>query len=189
MKKIPTPLFLGILLSLSLGIAHSQSLDEWLKKPGGRPPVITHWHASEKLRHGDTWRIYVAAKDPDWDMHRIVGILDQVGYGEYPASYVPIRGRSRGELKGYLVFYSTSGMGLWMAEWTQLRLTLFIRDGRGNSSNKLVFPLVLTHGARQKPPGPPFDTGGLAQLGVLWFDLIEPGLDRHEDRYRPHPMR
>lgn len=189
MKGIGASLFTGILLALSVSMAHSQSLNEWLKKPGGSPPVITHWYASEELHHGDTWRIYVAAKDPDWDMHRVVGRLEQAGYGEYPASYAPIRGKSRGELKGYLVVYSTSGMGLRMAEWTQLRLTLFVRDGTGNNSNRVVFPLVLTHGARQRPPGPPFDTGGLTRLGVLWFDLIEPGLDRYDDRYRPFPMR
>jgi hypothetical protein len=148
--------------------------------------VITHSFASEQLYHGDTWRIYVAAEDPDGDMRQFVGVLEQAGHGTYPTSYAQIKRRNRQELRGYLVFYSTSGMGLRVAEWTQLKLTLSVRDRRGNFSNKVVFPLVLSRGVKQAPPPPPFDSGGLDKLGVMWFDLVEPGLD---GGYRRGPFR
>lgn len=176
MRKMGFVMVIGVLLAFPAKIGYSQ-LSEWGKKPGGSPPVITHWYAAEQLRPGDTWRIYVAAKDPDGDMRQFVAVLDQVGYGAYPASYARIKKKNRGELKGYLVLYSTRGMGLRMAEWTQLKLTLSIRDRGQNSSNKLVLPLVISREARQQPPPPPFDTGDLDKLGVLWFDLIDPSRD------------
>ena len=177
MKRISTVVFIGGLLALSVRMGYCKSLSEWLIKPGGSPPVITHWFASEELHHGDTWRIYVAANDSDGDMRQFVGVLDQVGYGTYSSSYERIRKRNREELRGYLVFYSSAGMGLRLSEWTRLKLTLFIRDKGGNTSNKVVFPLVLSLGAKQGPPPAPFDRGLLVKLGVMWFDLIEPSLE------------
>ncbi len=174
MKRITAVVFLGAFLALSARMGYSKSLNEWLIKPAGSPPVITHWFASEELHHGDTWRIYVAASDPDGDMGQFVGILDQVGFGTYSSRYARIKERNREELRGYLVFYSSAGMGLRLSEWTRLKLTLFIRDKGGNTSNKVVFPLALSRGAKQEPPPAPFDRGLLVKLGVMWFDLIEP---------------
>jgi hypothetical protein len=176
MRRAGIVVIFGLLLAFSAKIGYSQ-LSEWGKKSGGSPPVITHWFAAEQLHPGDTWRIYVAAKDPDGDMRQFVAVLDQVGYGSYPASYRRIKKKNGGELKGYLVVYSTTGMGLRMAEWTQLKLTLSIRDRGRNSSNKVVLPLVLSLGAKQQPPSPPFDSGGLDKLGALWFDLVDPSRD------------
>jgi hypothetical protein len=181
MKRIAAIVFTGALLALPMSMGYSKSLSEWLIKPGGTPPVITHWFASEELHHGDTWNIYVEANDPDGDMRGFVGILDQVGYGGYSSSYVRIKARHREELKGYLVFFSSAGEGFFLAEWTQLKLTLFIRDKGGNASNKVVFPLVLSRGARQGAPPSPFDSGGLDKLGVIWFDLVEPELDSDDE--------
>lgn len=185
MKRIAAMVFIGAVLALPMSMGDSKSLSEWLIKPGGSPPVITHWFASEELHHGDTWNIYVEAKDPDGDMRGFVGILDQVGYGGYSSSYTRIKGNHREELKGYLVFFSSAGEGSFLAEWTQLKLTLFIRDKGGNASNKVVFPLVLSRGARQGTPPPPFDSGRLEKLGVLWFDLVEPELDSETDELIP----
>jgi hypothetical protein len=180
MKRIAALVLIGTLLALPTRMGYSKSLSEWLIKPGGSPPVITHWFAYEELHHGDTWNIYVEANDPDGDMRQFVGILDQVGYGGYSSSYVRIKKRHRGELRGYLVFFSSAGEGFFLAEWTQLSLTLFIRDKGGNASNKVVFPLVLSRGAKQGAPPSPFDGGGLDKLGVIWFDLVEPELDSED---------
>jgi hypothetical protein len=185
MKKVSALIFIWALLALPMSIGYSKSLSDWLIKPGGSPPVITHWFASEELHHNDTWNIYVVANDPDGDMREFVGILDQVGYGGYSSSYVRIKKRSREELKGYLVFFSSAGEGSFLAEWTQLNLTLFIRDKGGNASNKVVFPLVLSRGAKQGPPPSPFDSDGLDKLGVIWFDLVEPDLDSDSEERIP----
>ena len=61
-----------------------------------------------------------------------------------------------------------------LAEWTELTLTLYIRDKRGNTSDKVVFPLALTRGVKQEPPPPPFDRAGLKSLGTFWVKLFSP---------------
>ena len=161
-----------------MGIGYTKSLNEWLIKPGGSPPVITHWYASEKLHHGDIWKIYLEANDPDGDMVHFVCIFDQLGFGYYNPGYVVIKKQHRGELKGYLRFFSSGGDGLSLPEWTQVSLTVLIRDKGGNRSNRVVFPLGLSSGAKQGPPPPPFDTGPLDKLGTIMVELFDPGVDR-----------
>jgi len=177
MKRFAAVVFMGALVALPMRMGYSKSLSEWGTKPGGSPPVITHWVASEELHHGDTWRIYVEANDPDGDMREFVAVLDQEGHGQYPSSYVRIKKAHREELRGYLVFFSSAGMGPWLPEWTQLSLKLSIRDRGTNMSNKVILPLVLSRGAKQGSPPPPFDSGRLDKLGVIWVDLVHPNLD------------
>ena len=177
MKKFAVVVFIGALVALPMGIGYAKSLNEWFIKPGGSPPVISHWFASEELHHGDTWRIYVEANDPDGDMREFVGVLNQEGHGQYLSSYVPIKKGNREKLRGYLVFFSSAGMGPWLLEWTQLSLTLSIRDRGANMSNKVIFPVVLSRGAKLGSPPPPFDSGQLDKLGVIWVELVDPNLD------------
>jgi hypothetical protein len=181
MKRIAAIAFISAVLVLLMGIGYSKSLNEWLIKPGGRPPVITHWYASEELHHGDIWKIYLEAKDPDGDMRHFVCIFDQLGFGLYPSEYVVIKKQHRGELRGYLRFFSTGGDGLSLPEWTRVSLTVFIRDKGGNKSNKVVLPLVLSRGAKQGLPPPPFNTGSLDRLGTIMVELFDPGRDPSPD--------
>jgi len=181
MKRIAAIALLGAVLVLLMGIGYSKSLNEWLIKPGGSPPVITHWYASEELHHGDIWKIYLEAKDLDGDMRQFVCIFNQLGYGQYFPDYVVIKKGHREALRGYLRFFSTGGDGLSLPEWTQLSLTVLIRDNGGNTSNKVVFPLVLSRGAKQGPPPPPFDTGPLDKLGTIIVQLFDPGRDPSPD--------
>jgi hypothetical protein len=83
MKRIAAIASIGAVFVLLMGIGYTKSLNEWLIKPGGSPPVITHWYASEKLHHGDIWKIYLEANDPDGDMVHFVCIFDQLGFGYY----------------------------------------------------------------------------------------------------------
>ncbi len=174
MKGIAVFIFIGAFLALPLKTGYSKSLSEWLIKPGGSPPVITHWFASEELHHGDIWKIYLEANDPDGDMREFVCIFDQVGYGSYSPNYLIIKKRYREGLRGYLNFFSSAGGGYQLPEWTILKLTVFIRDKGGNASNRVVFPLVLSQGAKQGPPPPPFDIGGLEKLGTIMVQLVNP---------------
>lgn len=176
MKRIATIVLMGALVALPMRVGYSKSLNEWFITPGGSPPVITHWFASEELHHGDIWKIYVEANDPDGDMREFVCIFDQVGYGRYSSGYVRIKKENGEKLLGYLTFFSIAGEGFWLAEWTQLSLTVFIRDKGGNASNKVVLPLVLSRGAKQGPPPAPFDSGGLEALGSIPTELVNPDL-------------
>ena len=182
MRKIATFIFMGAFLALPIKTGYSKSLAEWLIEPGGSPPVITHWFASDELHHGDIWKIYLEANDPDGDMGEFVCIFDQAGYGSYSPNYVLIRGQHREELRGYLNFFSSAGGGLQLPEWTQLSLTVFIRDKGGNASNKIIFPLVLSLGAKQELPPHPFDIGGLEKLGTIMVRLVNPWQYRYGER-------
>jgi hypothetical protein len=186
MKRIAAIVFIGVFVAFSMGSGDSKSLSEWFVKPGGSPPVITHWFASEELSHGDIWKIYLEAHDPDGDMRQFVCTFTQLAYGPYSSEYVLIKKPHRESMKGYLAFPTFAGAGLWLPEWTQLSLTVYIRDKGGNTSNKVVFPLVLSRGTKQGPPPPPFDTDELDKLGTISVELIDPtrgnGTDGEFDR-------
>lgn len=184
MKSIAVVLIIGVLVAFPMKAGDSKSLGEWFVKPGGSPPVIAHWFASKEISHGDIWKIYLDAHDPDGDMRQFVCAFTQVGYGPYPSEYVIIKKQHRERMKGYLVFPSYVGAGRLVSEWTQLSLTIYIRDKGGNTSNKVVFPLVLSRGARQGPPPSPFDIGELDKLGTIPVELIDPqrGNGNHGER-------
>jgi hypothetical protein len=65
-------------------------------------------------------------------------------------------------------------------------MTLYIQDKGGNTSNKVVFPLVLSRGAKQEPPPAPFDTGTLERLGTISVELVNPEEDGNG---HPFPFR
>ena len=168
LKIVPILGFMALLF-LMVGCT---SLAERQAKPAGSPPVITHSFAAEKLSHGDIWKVYLEANDPDGDMRRIIYSISNGGAGHGSGSFVIKKGNRAG-LLGYLdCFFSSPVTGV--AEWTELTLTVYIRDKGGNISNKVVFPLALTRGARQEPPPPPFDKGGLKGLGTFWVRLFLP---------------
>ena len=116
-----------ILITLPLVLACCTTSSERGTQSGGSPPVITHSSASKAISHGDTWRIYVEANDPDGDMRQFVCVFKQVGFGSYSPDYVVIKGPHGEKLKGYLRFFSGAGGGLKLDEWTKLSLA-----GRGD---------------------------------------------------------
>jgi hypothetical protein len=182
MKRITAIVFIGLLTALAVRMGYPKPLAEWLIKPGGSPPIITHSFAREEITHGDFWRIYLEAEDPDGDMRRFVCTFWQIAYGYYPSEYVLVKKRDREKMKGYLTFPSYLGAGPYLPEWTQLRLTVYIQDKGGNTSNKLVFPLVLSRGSKREPPPPPFDAGGLDKLGTIAVELINPEWNGNDER-------
>lgn len=185
MKKIAILVFIGAFVAFAGRMGYSESLSEWLIKPGGGPPILTHWFAAKEISHGDNWRIYLEANDPDGDMLRFVCALHHVGYGNYPSEYVIIKKQHRGKLKGYLNFISSAGAGLRLPEWTQLTLTLYIQDKGGNTSKKADFPLVLSHLTKQESPPSPFDAGGLDTLGTVVFELVNPEWGGDDFEHKP----
>ena len=94
------------LLTLSFVITSCTTVTERGTKPRGSPPVITHSFAATEVSHGDKWKVYVEASDPDGDMRQFVCVFKQVGFGSYSPDYVVIKGPHREKLKGYLRFFS-----------------------------------------------------------------------------------
>jgi hypothetical protein len=164
--------FLLACVILPLGCRHVESAP-------GSPPVITGSFASEKLSHNDKLKIYLEANDPDGDMRRVVALVSRGRRGSR-VNHANIKKGNRAQLFGYLDCMIWSGLGTLKNEWGELTLTVFIRDKGGNTSNRVVFPLVLSRGFKQGPPPPPFETGKLKKLGSIWVNLAlrhPPGSD------------
>lgn len=163
------------LMILSLVMAGCTTVAKKGTQVGGSPPVITNSFAAKEISHGDIWKIYMEAHDPDGDMRQFVCVFDRLGYGAHSPEYVIVKKQHREKMTGYLTFLSGAGGGLQVPEWTRLTLTVYIRDRGGLTSDKVVFPLVLSRGSKEEPPPPPFDSGQLDRLGGIPYELKAPG--------------
>jgi hypothetical protein len=164
---------LGLLIGLILFVPLSgwpQSSQETKR------PIITQAFATETLPYGNIWKIYIKAEDPDGDMLRIVSLVDQVGYGRYPAQWIYLKAQYGKQLRGYLQgnFYSKTTVPL--NDGTQITLKVSVFDRAGNESNEVVFRLTFLSGGGGLPrPPAPFEQGDNPRLGHISFDLRNPG--------------
>jgi len=167
-------LLIGIFFSLPA--ERSESLGRVEPKPGSKPPVITHSFAVEKGYYGYIWKLYIEAEDPDSDMHKIVAIAHQPGYGNY-TNILPIvlKPQFRHHVKGYIQWNSLSSKASYIQEWTQVTLKISIVDKAGYESNEVIFPITFESGVKSQYKLPaPFDQGEMPRLGYLDLDLVNP---------------
>jgi len=163
------------------GGAQSFSVTEKGKqpKPGTSAPIIKHAFAVEKGSYGYIWKIYLEAEDPDGDMLRIASVVDQVGYGYYPANWTYLKSPTQKYFKGYLQWNTFSSKTHYLREWTQIGLRVSVFDKEGNESNEVILPFEFVSGVRgqyQYQLPAPFDQGDIPRLGFLHIDLFEPTL-------------
>ncbi len=118
-------------------------------------PIITQAYASPVMRTGDTWQVYLNASDPNGDMRYIVATVDQMGRGGggYPPSFTRIRKGDNQKLSGYIYLNTVMNVQQGL-EFTNLTLTVQIKDRNGNMSNPVSFPLHFQLSAVQPPPPP-----------------------------------
>ena len=146
-------------------------------RPGTSAPVITHAFAVEKGYYGYIWKIYIEAEDPDGDMLRIASVVDQTGYGHYPADWIYLKSPYQKHFKGYIQWNTFSSKTSYMTEWTQITLKVSVFDKAGNESNQVIFPFSFETGAASASPynlPAPFDQGDLPRLGYVHIDLYDP---------------
>lgn len=163
---------LFILMAIPLVLACCTTLAEKGTQPVGSPPVITHSFASKEVSHGDTWRIYLEANDPDGDMKYFVYSISTSGRGGR-GQYVRVGKDNRAKILGYLCVVVAPPEDA-IGEWANFTLALHIRDSRGNTSDKVAFPVALSRRVEQTSPPPPFDTEGLKCLGRIWVAIRGP---------------
>ena len=148
-------------------------------RPGTKAPIITHAFAVEKGYYGYIWKIYIEAEDPDGDMLRIASVVDQTGYGHYPADWIYLKSPYQKHFKGYIQWNTFSTKTPYLTEWTQITLKVSVFDKAGNESNEVIFPFTFETGVRSpyqyKLPAP-FDQGDLPRLGYIQIDLYDPTL-------------
>jgi hypothetical protein len=169
MKIFKKFVLIPTLVTLSLGMACCTTVSERGTEPAGSPPVITSSFASEKVSHGDIWRIYLEANDPDGDMRYFAYSIKKSGLGGR-FEYVRIRKGDRARLSGFIGVVTSPPQDA-IGEWARLTLTLYIQDRSGNTSDKVTFPVALSRGVKQGSPPPPFDIEGLKRLGQIWVEL------------------
>ena len=170
-KKIVTTVF--TVLGLAVGYAALASAEA----TGKATPVITQAFASNELRAGDTWKVYLKSSEPDGDMRYIVSTLYQPGWGDYPVSRTRIREENRNELNGYIYLNTLIPGGYNFLNFHTVTLTVQIQDRAGHYSKPMEFSLYFDPRAteQEEPPtgvfkeqtlGPimvalhPFDVGG-----------------------------
>ena len=140
-----------------------------MKKIQTGVPVITHRFASEEIRPGDTWRVFIRVEDPEGDMKNIICTVSQPGRGPYPVCFVRIPESRRRELSGFLYLNTAGSQGL---AFTTLTLRVEIQDRAGNISRPVSFPLAFNPRAEQETP--PLGVFREEELGPILISL-DPG--------------
>ena len=161
-----------ILVAITLVLARCTTLAERGTQPAGSPPVITSSYATTKAFHGDDWRVYVEANDPDGDMRYFVYTISTSGRGGR-GEYVRVGKDNRAKILGYLCVFVAPPEDA-IGEWAHFELTLHIQDSRGNTSDKVTFPAALARGVKRDSPPLPFNTEGLKCLGRIWVAFRGP---------------
>jgi hypothetical protein len=142
---------LAIALLLIAGCAAMEPVEVREKMYGKGVPVITQSFASNEIRPGDTWLVYLNAHDPDGDMKQIVCEIEQPGVGVYPVSYTRIKEETRKELSGY-IYLTTLHVNYFSFNFINLTLRVEIQDRAGHYSAPVFFPLSFNALYRQEPP-------------------------------------
>ena len=101
-------------------------------------PVIIDYHAAEVIRPGNTWRVYLHAKDKNGDMRDIVVRLLHTGTGSMGSSTTRIAEKQGSEVAGYLALRTPRDRELSHNRFT---LRVLVRDSARNRSATVEVPL------------------------------------------------
>jgi hypothetical protein len=117
------------------------------EQPGskGHPPELLGYYAAKEVRPGETWNIYLKAKDVDGDMKYIVAVLFMEGEGSYPTSEIWLKGEKRSQFDGH-IFLNTPADETLVTGMDTLSVSVFIRDWAGNKSKTVKLPLSFKPG-------------------------------------------
>ena len=145
---------LALIMLSAVGCATMMDMQVREKTYGKAAPVISESFASQELRPGDNWKIYLKASDPDGDMQYVVAVVEQRGLGAYPISYTKLKEGNQKELSGY-VFLNTSGPygDSWLYSYS-LTITVQLKDKAGHYSQPVVFTVSFNNRFAQQAPPP-----------------------------------
>ncbi len=128
------------------------------------PPVITQAFAAKSVRPGGTWKVYLAAKDPEGEMKYVTATMYQPGIGTTPVSRTRIKPENQKELNGY-VYWNAPVWG--NLEFSNLALSLDIEDKAGQHSRSIDFPLSInTYYPQEAPPPGIFEENNLGPIMI-----------------------
>ncbi len=104
----------------------------------GEAPEIIDYYAAEVIRPGDTWRVYLKAKDNEGDMRNIIARLSQTGHGITGTSSIRIEEKHSEEVAGYLSLRTPVDRRLTR---DRFNLRILVSDSQGNRSERVELPL------------------------------------------------
>ena len=116
--------------------------------PKGRP-VITHFFASQEIRPGDTWKVYLNGVNLQGNMKYILYTIHQPGVGTYPVGFIKIPEDQKRNLSGYIFLNTRGDQGM---DFVNLDLTVQIQGEDGLQSEPVSFPLTFHSRAQQENP-------------------------------------
>lgn len=133
-KRILCALGLTLLL---WGCGNLKTYDKVFEERGNVPAIIDSY-APDVIRPGDTWRVYLHAKDEDGDMKHFTSVLWQSGFGYYATDFTVIDGKNSKEVSGYLYLKTPRDDSILGDNFS---LKVIVRDRRGNKSEPVEFLL------------------------------------------------
>ncbi len=102
---------------------------------GNHPPIIKEILATEVVRPGSGWKLYINAKDEDKDLACLYLFLYPLTGGPYFAKFIKIPSRFAQNLKGYFIL-TVSDRWVW---GTKIKVEIFLKDKAGHKSNPVYF--------------------------------------------------
>jgi hypothetical protein len=159
--------FFAILLAALLGGCQKPPKFEQ-EHPGakGQPPELLGYYAAKEVDPGETWNIYLKAKDVNGDMKYIVAVLLMGGEGNYPTSEIWLKGENSSEFDGY-IFLNTPLDETLVTGMDTLSVSIFIRDWAGNKSQTVKLPLSFVPGKAPEKVPPQWRQAAKHQLGYI----------------------
>ncbi|MCD6320424.1 MAG: hypothetical protein J7M03_07060 [Candidatus Desulfofervidaceae bacterium] len=161
---------LSVFIVLTLLGCAPLTLQQKEKRWGTHPPVIKAAFASNTVRPGRLWRVYLDVEDIDGDLDRLYVFIYQAGIGMYPPSVTKLPQKFSHGLKGYFVL-PIENFWTW---GIKLDMEIFFKDKAGHKSNPVYFSVKVVY-KKSQPEEVPEELD--RYLGTIGIDVRSPLFD------------
>ena len=140
----------------------------------GKPPQIIASFAAERVPPGQSWRVYLRAKDEDGDMDHIVAVLFTPGRGFSETSKTSLKEEDQEQFAGYIYLRTPTGISRF-GGYPKSTLTSFIRDKQGNKSESVKLPFSFDNRVKRELPAE-WQNVADNNLGAIMIEFETQGL-------------
>jgi hypothetical protein len=166
MKRILlTILALSLLFLVCAGPGQSRASEV---EPKGQQPVIVDSYAASTVRPGNSWRVYLRAKDDNGNMKSIVATLSGPGSGSPQTSITQLKKKYSQELAGYIWLKIPLDRGILNRTYT---LQVFVRDSKENKSETVEFPLAFDLKKKSEKVPPEWQDVEDKKIGTIMIEI------------------
>lgn len=148
------PIFIGLMTN-----SHAQTQGEL---------IVNFAHAPEKIRQGETLKIYLSVSDPEGNMRQVVCRIEQAGESYYKPSIIYLKKGMEKQFAGYFTLDTRH-----TSELDDFVLALSILDRAGNVRKTLRFPIEFNGSTEPMKPLPPDMEKDLnRRIGMIDIDWV-----------------